>query len=146
MDDPDHDDAMIIIAIVVSRVEALVLVSVLEAAGVFAVAGAVHHASVEVNSIALGGHRIWVPASQWSEASAVLRETGASRDWEFCAGVRRAVLQLLGVWFCLYGGVAAVTALGSAFPLTILGSIPFAMVVPVNPQGRGDFYLAPEAA
>jgi len=146
MDDPDHGDAMVTIAIVVSRVEALVLVSVLEAAGILAVAGGLHHASVEVNSLALGGHRIWVPASQWAEASAVLRESGADRDWAFCSGARRAVLRFLGVWFCLYGGVAAVTALAGTFPLWIIGTIPFAMVVPVNPQGRGDFYLLAEPA
>src|SRR6478736_7198403 len=133
MDDPDHGDAMVTIAIVVSRIEALVLVSVFEAAGILAVAGGVHHASVEVNSVALGGHRIWIPASQWAEASAILRETGAS-DWEFSAGLRRAVLRFLGVWFCLYGGVAGLTALAGVFPASILASIPFAMVVPVNPK------------
>ena len=146
MDRGDHDDAMVVIAIVVSRVEALVLVSVLEAEGVLAVAGGVHHASVEVNSLALGGHRISVPASQWAEASAILRESGASWDWGFNDGLRRAVLRFLGVWLCLYGGVAALTALASPIPLWVIGSVPLAMVVPVNPQGRGDFYLAPETA
>jgi hypothetical protein len=145
MDDPaDNDDAMVIIAIVVSRVEALVVVSVLEAEGIIAVAGGVHHASVAVNSLALGGHRIWVPASQWAEASAILREAGADRDQAFSTGLQRAVLRFLGVWFCIYSGVAAVTALGSAIPLWVIASIPLAMVVPVNPQGRSDFYLAAE--
>ena len=142
----EHDDAMVTVAIVVSRVEALVLVSVLEAEGILVFAGGIHHASVEVNSLALGGHRISVPASQWPAASAVLRESGASWSWEFNAGVRRAVLRFLAVWLGLYGSVAALTALASPFPLWVIGSIPFAMVVPVNPQGRGDFYLAAEAA
>jgi hypothetical protein len=146
MDEPAHDDAMVVIAIVVSRVEALVLVSVLEAEGIIAVAGGVHHASVEVNSLALGGHRIAVPASQWAEASAILREAGSDRDAAFCTGLQRAVLRFLGIWFCVYGGVAALVALGSAFPLWVIASIPLAMAVPVNPQGRGDFYLAAETA
>ena len=146
MDDPAHGDAMVTIAIVVSRVEALVLVSLLEAAGVLAVAGGVHHASVAVNSLALGGHRIWVPASQWTEASAILLETGAGSDWVFSSGLRRAVLRFLGAWFCLYGGMAGLTALAGVYPLSILASVPPAMIVPVNPQGRGDFYLAAETA
>jgi hypothetical protein len=137
---------MVTVAIVVSRVEALVLVSVLQAEGILVVAGGIHHASVEVNSLALGGHRISVPASQWDEASAILRESGANWSWEFSEGLRRAVLRFLRTWLCLYGGVAALTALASPFPLWVVGSIPFAMVVPVNPQGRGDFYLAPEPA
>ena len=56
------------------------------------------------------------------------------------------MLRFLGVWLCLYGGVAALTALASPIPLWVIGSVPLAMVVPVNPQGRGDFYLAPETA
>ena len=144
MDEPGHEDAMVVIAIVVSRIEALVLVSVLEAGGILAVAGGIHHASVEVNSLALGGHRISVPASQWEEASAILREAGASWSWHYSEGLRRAVLRFLRVWLCLYGGVAALSALASPIPLWVIGSIPFAMIVPVNPQGRGDFYLAAE--
>jgi len=146
MDEPEHDDAMVIIAIVVSRVEALVLVSVLEAAGILVAAGGVHHASVEVNSLALGGHRLWVPAAQWAEASAILREAGADRDQEFCPGVRRAVLRFLALWLGIYGATAALVAPASDYPLSLLASIPFAAIVPVNPQGRGDFYLLPEPA
>ena len=147
MDDPDHGDAMVIIAIVVSRVEALVLVSVLEAEGILVVAGGVHHASVEVNSLALGGHRIMVPASQWEEASAILREAGANRDWQFCTGVRRAVLRFLAVWLGLNGVVMAMGTAAGVFGAWWILGLPFsALTVPVNPQGRGDFYLAREAA
>jgi hypothetical protein len=143
MDPVEHDDAMVIIAIVVSRVEALVLLSVLDAAGIPAVAGGVHHASVEVNSIALGGHRIWVSARDWSEASAVLREAGADREWQFSSGLRRAVLRLIGVWLALYGSLAASAVIVGALPPAILFGIPLsALTIPVNPQGRGDYYLA----
>src|SRR5687768_6433451 len=129
MDEPGHSDAMVVIAIVVSRIEALVLVSVLEAAGILAVAGGVHHASVEVNSLALGGHRIWVPASQWAEASAVLREAGADRDRQFSTGLRRAVLRLVAVWLALYGtGIAYTAFLGLVSGWALLG-VPFAALV-----------------
>jgi hypothetical protein len=145
MDEPGHDDAMAVIAIVVSRVEALVLVSALEASGILTVAGGVHHASVEVNSLALGGHRIPVPVAQWQEASAVLREIGADRDWQFSEGLRRAVSRFLALWVGLYGAAMALTVAAGVFPAWALAGIPLAaLTVPVNPQGRGDFYLADE--
>ena len=141
MAEPEHADAMVTVAIVVSRVEAVVLVSVLEAAGVLVVAGGAHHAWVEVNSLAIGGHRIWVPASQWAEASAILREAGAAEP-QFSEGLRRAVLRFLALWLGLYGGALAVGVAAGAFLLWDLAYLPFAALVPVNPQGRGDFYLA----
>ena len=142
----DHDDAMVTIAIVVSRVEALVLVSILEAEGILAFAGGVHHASVEVNSLALGGHRISVAASQWAEASAILREAGADRGWQFSEGLRRALLRFLALWLGLYASALALSVAAGALALWELAYLPFAAVVPVNPQGRGDFYLAPVSA
>lgn len=145
MEEPGHDDAMVVIAIIVSRVEALVLVSALEACGIVAIVGGVHHASVEVNSLALGGHRVSVPAAQWQEASAILREIGADRDWQFSEGLRRAVLRFLALWAGLYGAAMTLTVAAGVFPAWALAGISFAaLTVPVNPQGRGDFYLADE--
>ncbi len=67
---------------------------------------------------------------------------GADREWRFSLGLRRAVLRFLAFWLGVYGGATAVTvAVGAYSPLALL-SVPFAAVVPVNPQGRGDFYLA----
>jgi len=139
-------DAMVTIAIVVSRVEALVLISVLEAEGILVFAGAIHHASVEVISLGLGGHRLWVPASQWREASAILRETGADRDWQFSWGLQRAVLRFLALWMGVYAAVVAWGVAAGAASLWAMVGIPLsALTVPVNPQGRGDFYLARDA-
>lgn len=135
---------MVVIAIAVSRVEAAVLLSVLDAGGILATAGGIHHASVEVNSLALGGHRIWVPAAQWSEASAILREAGATGEAQFCRGLQRAVARFLAVWLGLYGGMLALVAASGAVSFWAMLGLPFAgLVVPVNPQGRADFYLAP---
>ena len=68
------DDAMVVVAALVSRVEALVTASMLEAAGIMVHVGGAWHASVKVNSLALGGHRLWIPASQHEAASAILLE------------------------------------------------------------------------
>lgn len=137
------EDAMVIVAALVSRVEALVVASMLEAAGVQVTVGANCHASVAVNSLALGGHRLWVPASQHYFASSVLREVLGEEEWAFCRGLQRAVWRLLAVWTSLQtvltvfgvwvGGISASTLL--LVPLSCL-------TVPVNPQGRGDYFLA----
>ena len=76
-----------------------------------------------------------------------LREAGANRDWQFCTGVRRAVLRFLAVWLGLNGVVMAMGTAAGVFGAWWILGLPFgALTVPVNPQGRGDFYLAREAA
>jgi hypothetical protein len=137
-------DRMVVIAQFVSRVEALVLVSALETAGIIARADGIHHASVEVNSLALGGHRIWVPASQLDEASAIIREIGVDRNWEFSRGLQRAVLRFVGLWLAIWAPALVVAVSGGVMsPLAALVQWPLmALSVPVNPQGPGEFYLA----
>ena len=138
-------DAMVIVAALVSRVEALVVASMLEAAGILVHVGAAGHASAEVNSLALGGHRLWVPASQHGAASAILLEVLGEDEWRFSFGLRRAVIRLLAVWAvpqaAFYAMGLWVGLLGPSYllfaPLTFLA-------VPVNPQGRGDYYLKRE--
>jgi hypothetical protein len=137
----DDPDAMVAIAILVSRVEALCLASMLEAAGVHVVIGGDRHASVEVISLALG-HRIWVPASQAAVASAVIRESKHIEGWRPSIGLRWAVLRFVSGYTALCGAMFAWGITIGAFPLVILLSlllVPF--TVPVNPQGRGDYYL-----
>jgi hypothetical protein len=72
----------------------------------------------------------------------VLLEVLGEDEWSFSFGARRAVLRFLG----LFGGIGLVTGLGGvllgawglgAALLSPLGAISF----PVNPQGRGDYYL-----
>jgi hypothetical protein len=134
---------MVVIAWIVSRVEALVLVSALEAAGIIARADGIHHASVAVNSLGLCGHRIWIPAAQLDEASAVIREIGIERNWEFSPGLQRVVLRfiaiLLGIWAPLFG--AGIASGGMSVLLALVWWPLQAISFPVNPQGRGDYYL-----
>lgn len=146
MDDSPADDAMVTVAALVSRVEALVVASMLEAGGILVCVGGLGHASVEINSLALGGHRIWVPASQHRAASALLREVLGEEEWGFSPGLRRAVLRVLALWavpvistYALAVWVGLMGAAGLALaPLSILS-------LPVQPQGRGDYYLADTA-
>ncbi|MFZ1744238.1 MAG: hypothetical protein WAT93_15430 [Pontixanthobacter sp.] len=136
-----------VIAILVSRVEALCLVSMLEDNGILVHVDGLNHASVEFISLALGGHRISVSQHDYDKASALIRETGAADNWEFSFDHRKAVIRML----CLWGGIQCVAAfwalmasLASVWswvflPLSILA-------MPINPQGRGDYFLSAQTA
>lgn len=137
---------MVLLAALVSRVEALIVVSMLEAAGILVDAGGLHHASVEVNSLALGGHRLRVPDFQHHEASEIVLEVLGEEEWAFSYGLRRAVLKFVGFWALSYAAILAIASAGGLVSIWTLFEAPlFALGVPVNPQGRGDFFLHPEA-
>jgi len=136
------DDAMVTVAALVSRVEALVVASMLEAGGVQVCIGASAHASVEVNSLVLGGHRLWVPASQHEHASNLILEVLGEDEWGFSQGLQRAVFRVCGAWGGLMTTWAAGLWLIGQAPLLAVLMAPFSMLgMPVNPQGRGDYYL-----
>lgn len=146
-EDSGHGD-LVLLAVLVSRVEAVVLASMLEAAGIDVHVGGLNHASVEVNSLALGGHRLMVPNRQYRDASEIVREAGAGEEcWRFSRGLRRAVLKFLALWVSLNAGIVAMGVWAVGLPPFYLLATPLAaLTVPVNPQGRGDFYLAPAVA
>jgi hypothetical protein len=138
MDDELPEDAMVTVAALVSRVEALVVASMLEAGGILVHVGGAAHASAEVNTAALGGHRLWVPASQHMAAS--------EEEWAFSRGLQRAVLRFAGAWAGLSTAAALVIcSLGKAPMLWALMAPFSALTIPVNPQGRGDYYLHADA-
>jgi Putative prokaryotic signal transducing protein len=142
MSDGLDADAMVTVAALVSRVEALVVASMLEAAGIQVMVGGAGHASVEVYSLALGGHRLWVPALQHEAASEVLREVFGEEMWAFNQGLQQAVLRFAGVWAALWTAWALIWwSLGQASLSWVLAAPFNALTIPVNPQGRGDYYL-----
>ncbi|GAA4642227.1 hypothetical protein GCM10023115_04500 [Pontixanthobacter gangjinensis] len=109
----------------------------LEDNGIFVHVDGSNHASVDFISLALGGHRIRILKCDYGKASALIRETGAADSWEFSFGHRKAVVRLL----CSWGGLQCAAALWSFVfvPLSILA-------MPINPQGRGDYFLSAEIA
>ena len=138
-------DAMVIVAALVSRVEALVTASMLEAAGILVHVGGAAHAGVEINSLALGGHRLWIPASQHAEASAILLEVLGEDEWSFSYGLRRAVLRLMAFCAVFFSPMYLIGFwLGAiTLPETMLWPLS-AFAFPANPQGRGDYFLRGE--
>ncbi|MXO91415.1 DUF2007 domain-containing protein [Pontixanthobacter aquaemixtae] len=142
---------MVTIAILVSRVEALCVASMLEAQGIAVHVGASHHASTEVISLALGGHRLWIAKADYQAASDLIREAGTADHWEFSRSMQRAVLRLMAFWAVVFVLPFMIISaiewenqnsgpLGVVFPIFSLFSLP------VNPQGSGDYYLAPPSA
>lgn len=138
-------DAMVIVAALVSRVEALVVASMLEGGGIQVHVGGAAHASAEINSLALGGHRLWVPASQHRAASKLLIEVLGKEQWAFSKGLQRAVLRFIGAWAGLWAFCAVIGTLFGAPLYSILLAPLSALTIPVNPQGRGDYYLQRDA-
>jgi len=139
-------DAMVRLAVLVSRSEALVVASMLEDHGIPVCIGGSAHASVSVNSLALGGHGLWVPRVAHLLASELLIEVLNDEEWAFSYGLRRAVLRFLGLWAGLNVAVILPFVLGAEVPAIALSEIPLALLgVPANPQGRGDYNLHPDA-
>ena len=140
-------DGMVQLAALVSRSEALVVASMLEANGIPVHVGASGHGSVEVVSIALGGYRLWIPASHHRVATDLMLEVLGDDEWSFCPAVRRAILRFLALWGGLQAAVVAIGVLGVGLPLSSLLMVPASLLmVPVNPQARGDYYLCTETS
>ena len=140
------DDALVIVAIAVSRVEALVMASMLRSAGIIVHIDGDQHASVEIISLALGGHRLRVPAWQWSDASSVIREAGLQGTWRFCESTRQAILRLIAAYAGPFLAMIGWGIITDRMPVWTAVFVPLTVAgIPVNPQGPTDFFLAPES-
>lgn len=95
------DDAMVAIADLVSRSEALTVAALLDSAGIVVHVGGEHYAGATLNILAIGGFRLTVPASQLAEASDLLRDVAAAPP-AFSRSVQRRALILLAIVFTLF--------------------------------------------
>lgn len=141
------DDAMVVIANLVSRSEALTVAALLDSAGIVVHVGGEHYAGTTLNILAIGGFRLTVPAAQWAEASDLLRDV-AMVPPAFSRAVQRRALILLAIVFTLITLPGALVfseeeedlfGTAVAFVLPLCGT-------PVAPQGRGDYFLLPATA
>ena len=138
-------DSMVLLGVVVSRPEALVIASMLEAGGIDVWIGAEHLGSLgwlQLNSVALGGYRLMVPASQWSAASELVREVGLVDSPVAFRGGRAAVVRALAAVLgpaMILGFAGMVLA---SLPAVVLFLIPIQYgLIPVDPRGRPDWFL-----
>lgn len=119
---------------------------VLEGFGIPVHIGADAQGSTEYNSLALGGYRLWVSEADWPAASDILRQSAASAPDSVVTGPRRAIFRF---WAATAGASAvfvlpALATFGSLAAGMLLAPLSM-LLVPVNPQGRADYYLAAPA-
>ena len=141
---PDSGEGLAHIATVTSRPHALVVATLLEAEGIPVWIDGVWHASADPISVALGGHRLTIPVSEWVRASALIAEAGLPDAEIAYEGGRRAILRFLAVCYgpLLFFGIPA--AIAGIVPAAVLALIPVsAITTPVDPRGRNDWLLAP---
>lgn len=139
---PPAHDALVVLAIVVSRAEALVIASVLDAAGIHVWIDGEAHASVDPISVALGGHRLRVPAWQHSAASKVVREVGLEQQTVSYKGGRLAIIRFLAVLVGSQVFIALPAVIAGVWPWFALTGILFSPLgVPVDPRGRAQYML-----
>jgi hypothetical protein len=138
------DDAMVPIAVILGRGEALTVAAMLDAAGIIVHTGGKHYASATPHIIAMGGFRLTVPQWQHEDASAVVRAMLAEPEPPVGTHMRRAIVRLwlaimvlpalMIVPFAIYHDEEVLYAF-LASSLAMLG-------VPVSPQCRGDYFLS----
>ncbi len=136
------DDAMVPIAHILGRGEALTVAAMLDAAGIIVHVGSEHYTSVAPDLIAVGGLRLTVPAWQFDDASLVLSEMLAApapvpNDYTVRA-LGRFALATIG----FVGAIAIPYAflLGMKSFLAILYTPLLLLQVPANVQGRSEYY------
>jgi len=138
------DDAMVPIAELVSRSEALTVAAILDAAGIIVHVGGEYYASTMPHILAIGGFRLTVPAWQYDDASAVLTPMLAELGEASAPHMRRAVGRFAAATMISVGAVVLPYMLlfGAKVLLPIFLSPLMLLQLPVNPSGRGDYYLS----
>ena len=139
------DSDTVIVAALVSRVESLCVASMLEANGIVVHVDGSYHASAEVISLALGGHRLRIARADYQAASDLIREVGTDKNWTFSYSVQRAVLRLVAFWAAFLVPFSAASFFLNKEPSHLLLPVLAIASLPVNPQGSGDYFLAPAA-
>jgi len=142
------DDAMVPIARILGRGEALTVAAMLDAAGIIVHLGGEYYTSVSPDIVAIGGFRLTVPAWQHADASALVAEMLAQPEPEPNDHARRAIGRFAAAtmgWMTI-GVLPYVSVLGVNALVAIIFSPVALLTLPVNPQGRGDYYLTIAAA
>ena len=136
------DDAMVPTADLLSRSEALTVAAMLDAGGIIVHVGGEYYAGTTLNIVAIGGFRLTVPASQYAEGSAILRDF-AAEPGEFIEDMRRRTIKVLAiVWLTMGVPLAFLYAQAGSGVVAIAMGLLAPATTPASPQGRGDYYLA----
>lgn len=141
------DDAMVPIAVLFSRSEALTVAAMLDAAGIIVHIGGEYYAGTTLNIIAMGGYRLTVPVWQHRDACIVV-EDFADQPLDFSKDLRRRTLRLLAVIGTTISFPSALIYFygGGGLAWTIAAFLLPLGTTPASPQGRGDYYLSVAAS
>ena len=125
---------MVLLAIFLSRFEAVEIASMLRGYGIFVSLDGEYFTATTYQSVTLGGYRMRVCAEDHAAASEILRQSGAPERDLYRTSPRPILLWM--VWFFLtaYGTVsAALISMGAT--LWFLGWAPYsAMTLPIDPK------------
>ena len=137
-----NDDAMVLIATLFSRSEALSVAALLDAGDVIVHVGGEYYGGTTLDIVAMGGFRLTVPASQHDKASDLLRAIAKAAP-RFNYRLRRRVLALLAVvgLTLTLPGAYLVYRVGGALDIALLTFLSLS-ATPVSPQARGEYHLA----
>ena len=133
---------MMLLAIFVSRFEAIEIASMLRGYGIYVSIDGEAHASAEYVSLALGGHRLRVFAEDHATASEILGQSGVVERDVYRRTPRPILLWFLGLWAglpVLFGLLAGAPIYGLLFVLNVITG------TPVDPKGRPDYFLSEPA-
>ncbi len=137
------DSNMVLIAIFVSRFEAIQIASMLRGYGISAWIDGEAHAAAEYISMALGGHRLTVFRDDYPCASEILLQAGVLETQEQTRKPRLALILLVAGAAACYSAIIATLITGAQLSLAWVLAIPLSIyTVPVDPKGRADYFLA----
>lgn len=132
-----------LIAIFVSRFEAIEIASMLRGYGLHASIDGEAHAATEYITMAFGGHRLYVFSEDYEAASQILRECGVEHDDRKLRPPGRALKWLVGMTAAGVAAFLVPSVWSGAAPAWLLGYIPMSIYsLPVDPKGKPDYFLA----
>ncbi len=135
---------LITLAIFVSRVDAVIVASMLRGYGVHVDLNADSYGAIDPISLALGGYRLRVFEEDYQVSSDILREAGTAEQGVVSTGPRKAIIRFALAWIGVTLPFSAMALVASDFrvsePLLVT---PIELIIPVNPQGKADYFLAP---
>ena len=134
---------MVLIAIFVSRFDAIFAASMLRGYGIHTSIDGEAHASAEYISLALGGHRLRVFAEDYEVASDLLRDAGVLEDRETEKGPSSALLKFVSLVMAMNASTLLPAVFFGTASIAWLLYIPLSVfTIPIDPRGRPDYFLA----
>ena len=134
---------MVLLAIFLSRFEAIEIASMLRGYGILVSMDGEHYTATIYESLAYGGYRLRVVAEDHQVASDILREAGVSDRELFRTKPRPILLWFVSFWGGLH--IALNLALGATGFTAYYLPVASILSLPIDPKARGDYFLSAPA-